>query len=124
MQYTATGQIINIPNAEEISDGKYRKQLFVIKNNDGYQGKEKELAFEIFEKSDGQRIENFGKYNKVGDTVKVTFDVDCREASGRYFTSLKSLRVDKAQGQSDNNALDEPSQPAQGDEVLDSEIPF
>jgi hypothetical protein len=124
MQYKATGQIINIPASEEISDGKYRKQLFVIKNNDGYQGKEKELAFEIFEKSDGSRIENFGKYNKVGDTVTVTFDVDCRESSGRYYTSLKAFRIDKAQGQSDNNVIEEPSQPQQTDELLEEEPPF
>ena len=39
---------------------------FVVSNNDGYEGAEKQYAFEIFEKSDGEKIENFNKYNKVG----------------------------------------------------------
>lgn len=102
MEYKASGKITSILPVESIADGRYNKQVFVIKNNDGYEGAEKTLAFEIFEKSEGSRIENFGKYNEVGKFVTVKFEVDCREHNGRYYTSLKAFRIDADEDNKDN----------------------
>ena len=113
MELKASGKIIDIKPVESVSDGQYNKLLYVIQNNDGYKGAKKTLAFEIFEKSDGQRIENFKKYNNVGDFVDVTFDVESRagkgEAEGRYFTSLKSIRADQDRDMADNTIADNPT---------------
>ena len=92
-----TGVIDTILPAEEISNGKYKKKVFVVKNNDGYEGREQLFAFELFEKSDGERIKNFMKFNKEGQTVTVKFDIRCSENNGRYFTSLSAYRIDKAE---------------------------
>ena len=104
--YKAAGQLTEIKPVESIADGKYSKLVFIIKNNDGYEGAQKTLAFEIFEKSEGTRIENFKKYNSVGDFVEVSFDVDCNEgkgkAEGRFFVSLKAFRIDQDKDNADN----------------------
>lgn len=118
-----SGQITDIKQPEEIADGKYRKLVFIVKNNDGYEGAEKVFPFEIFEKAEGDRIGNFLEYNKVGDFVDVKFDIDCREGSGKYagkyFTSLKAFRIEQDEDQK-NNALNE----NKVDNPLDEDPPF
>lgn len=93
-----TGKITEINEPEAISGGKYNKMTFVVSNNDGYEGAEKQFAFEIFEKSDGEKIENFNKYNKVGSAVDVSYEIRCNENNGRWFTSLSAWKVFKAEG--------------------------
>ena len=109
-----TGTITFIDQPQDISGGKYRKMTFVVTNNDGYEGAEKILAFEMFEKSDGDKIEKFLKYNKVGALVDVSFEIRCNENKGRYFTSLSAWKVFKAEDTGETVA----------DEVLDEEPPF
>ena len=109
-----TGTISAILPTESISEGKYNKQVFAIKNNTGYEGKEVTFAFEMFEKSDGDKIEKFLKYNKVGALVDVSFEIRCNENKGRYFTSLSAWKVFKAEDTGETVA----------DEVLDEEPPF
>jgi hypothetical protein len=114
-----TGTIVDILPVEEISDGKYRKQVFAVKNNDGYEGAEAIYAFELFEKSDGDKIEKFRKFNKVGSFVDVSYEIRCNEHKGRYFTSLSAWKVFKAEGSGEATTA-----PAQVDDSLDEEIPF
>ena len=93
-----TGNITSINAPEAISGGKYNKMTFVVSNKDGYEGADKQYAFEIFEKSDGEKIENFNKYNKVGSAVDVSYEIRCNENNGRWFTSLSAWKVFKAEG--------------------------
>ena len=67
----------------------------------------------MFEKSDGDKIEKFLKYNKVGALVDVSFEIRCNENKGRYFTSLSAWKVFKAEAEE-----------APADEALDEEPPF
>lgn len=108
MENKVTGTIAKILPVEEISNGKYRKLLFVVKNNDGYEGAEKIYALEIFEKADGEKIANFEKFNRVGQVVDVSFEIRVNENAGRYFTSLSAWKVfgNKSASASDE-ALDE-----------------
>ena len=53
----------------------WKTQTFVIKNNDGYQGQEQIYAFSIF---GDEKIDKFNQYNKVGDNVKVSFNIDTK----------------------------------------------
>ena len=114
-----TGTIVDILPVEEISDGKYRKQVFAVKNNDGYKGAEAIYAFELFEKSDGDKIEKFRKFNKEGSFVDVSYEIRCNPSKGKYFTSLKAWKVFKAEGSGEATTA-----PAQVDDSLDEEIPF
>ena len=123
MELKASGKIIEIKPVEAVKNGQYNKLVYVVQNNDGYKGAEKTLAFEIFEKSDGQRIENFQKYNSVGDFVDVTFDVESRagtgKAEGRYFTSLKSIRADQDKDMADNTLAG-----GSADDTLNEDVAF
>jgi hypothetical protein len=111
-----TGAISAILPAEEISNGQYRKQVFAITNNSGYEGKEATFAFEIFEKAGAEKskIDNFNKFNSVGDVVDVSYEIRCNENKGRYFTSLSAWKVFRAEGQ----ATEAP------DAALEEEAPF
>ena len=97
-EYKLTGTIIEINEPVPVSGGNYNKMTFVISNKDGYKGADKQYAFEIFEKSDGEKIENFNKYNKVGGSVDVSYEIRCNENKGRWFTSLSAWKVFKAEG--------------------------
>ena len=108
-----TGKITEINAPEAISGGKYNKMTFAVSNNDGYEGAEKFYAFELFEKSDGEKIANFNKYNKVGGLVDVSYEIRCNNNGGRWFTSLSAWKVFKAEGAAEVAA-----------EVADSEAPF
>jgi hypothetical protein len=75
-------------------DGKdWQKQLFVVSNNDGYEGKEAIFCFEIFGE---EKVQNFNKFNKEGDNVEVSFNISTNEWNGKYFTALQSWKVFKA----------------------------
>ena len=70
-------------------------------------------AFELFGK---EKVENFGKFNKVGDLVNVEFNVSTREWEGKYFTGLQAWRIDKAQ---DNQGADDVA-----NHDMEEELPF
>jgi len=90
------GTIKNVlPNEKGTSkDGKeWQKQLFVVANNDGYEGKEAIYCFEIFGE---EKVQNFNKFNKVGDLVDVNFNISTNEWKEKYYTSLQAWKVFKA----------------------------
>ena len=109
-----TGTIAEILPSQSISDGKYNKALFIIKNNDGYEDSEAFFALELFEKSDGDKIANFNKFNKVGDLVDVKYEVRCNEnpkKKGQWFTSLSAWRIDKSEGAAPEESSDPEEDP-------------
>ena len=110
-----TGNITAINAPESISGGKYNKMTFVVSNKDGYEGADKNYAFEIFEKAEGERITNFNKFNKVGQNVEVSFDIRCNENNGKWFTSLAAFKV---------WANKETAQETELAEVLEESAPF
>jgi len=110
--YKVTGKITAISQPESISGGKYNKMSFAVTNQDGYEGADKLWGFEIFEKSEGEKIANFQKFNKVGSLVDVSFEIRCNENAGRYFTSLSAWKVSKAEAE------------AEADPAIEEEVPF
>ena len=70
---------------------EWSKLTFVGETDEEYNNL---YAFELFGK---EKVENFGKFNKVGDLVNVEFNVSTREWEGKYFTGLQAWRIDKAQ---------------------------
>jgi len=53
-------------------------------------------CFELFGE---EKVSNFEKYNKIGDNVKVDFNVKTNEWKDKYFTSLDAWKVFKADGE-------------------------
>jgi len=74
-------------------DGKeWKKQSFLVETTEQYNNL---YCIDIF---GAEKVDNFAKFNKVGDNVKVTFNVNTNEWNGKYFTSLQSWRIDKVDG--------------------------
>lgn len=72
----------------------WKKVNFVVTNNEGYEGKEQLFCFQIFsEKS----VDNFIKFNKVGQQVEVKFSIQTNEYNGNYYTSLSAYRVESGE---------------------------
>lgn len=110
----------------QTKDGKvWQKQLFVVSNNDGYEGKEAIFCFEIFGE---EKVQNFNKFNKEGDNVQVSFNISTNEWQGKYYTSLQAWKVFKAESNSApqaNNAppmQNNPQSTSQDDD--DTDVPF
>jgi len=74
------------------SDKEWKKQSFIVVNNDGYEGREQIYCFEVF---GSEKVENLTKYQKEGQEVKVSFNVKTNEWKDKFYTSLQSFRIDK-----------------------------
>ena len=48
------------------------------------------------------------KYNSVGDTVEVSFEVESREYNGKYYSDLSAFRLDKVGGSSGEGSSETP----------------
>jgi len=95
MEYKVKGTMATICPTETgtTKAGKeWKKLIFTVTNNDGYEGREMLYAFEVF---GAEKVENFAKYNKEGSEVEVKFDIRTNEYNGKYYTSLAAFRVDK-----------------------------
>lgn len=72
--------------------GEWQKQLFILDSKAEYNNI---YCFEIF---GNEKVENFNKYNKENDFVKVDFNVKTNEYQGKYFTTLDAWKVFKENG--------------------------
>lgn len=87
---------LKITSVSEVQSGtskagkEWSKLTFVGNTNEEYNNL---YAFELF---GTEKVENFTKYNKVGDLVDVDFNVSTREWEGKYFTTLSAWKVFKA----------------------------
>ena len=92
MSYTVKGKITEIkePITGESANGTWKKTTLVIDTGSEF---DNIMAFTVFGE---EKVDNFVKYNKVGDVVDVDFNVSTREWEGRYFTSLSAWKVFKA----------------------------
>jgi len=93
------------------SGEEWISQEFVVKTGDKYNNL---YCFNIFGQ---EKVDNFAKYNKVGDAVKVSFNVSTNEWQGKYFTSLQAWSIFKETGEA--NA----EEPAVASNIVD-DLPF
>ena len=106
---------------------EWKKQTFIVaetyQKNDGSTG-ENLVAFELFGE---EKVENFGKYNKVGDNVEVKASVRSNrwEKDGKvsFFTSANAWRIDKATTSADTPPQSQPTQ-MQEPQVEVDKLPF
>ena len=93
--------------------GEWVKQSFTLETDEKYNNL---YCFEVF---GDEKVENLNKYNKVGDSVSVEFNVSTNEWKGKYFTSLQAWKVMKSES---SQTLEQPKQKA--DEFADDSLPF
>jgi len=96
----------------------WQKQNFIVTNNDSYDGKKQIFCFEIFGE---EKVQNFNKFNKVGDSVKVDFNISTNEWKDKYFTSLQAWKVFKSESTS---ALPEKENEYKIQEEVEDNLPF
>lgn len=83
-------KVLEVQKGTSKAGKDWQKLTFVGTTNEEYNNT---YALEIF---GDEKVENFQKFNKEGDTVNVEFNVSCNEWQGKYFTSLSAWRVEKA----------------------------
>jgi hypothetical protein len=67
----------------------WTKQLFLLDTGEEYNNI---ICFEIFK---DEKVQKFNQYNNIGDNVFVSFNVNCNEFNGKYYTSLQAWKVSK-----------------------------
>ena len=102
--------------------GEWVKQSFVLETDEQYNNL---YCFEVF---GAEKVENLNKYNKVGDVVKVDFNVSTNEWQGKYFTTLQAWKIFKSeqeQLEQARNVVDSVFESATNlNNIDDSDLPF
>jgi len=87
MKHTVKGTITKIGERKELSNGA--TVLDYLVNHVSENGWETPFKIEMYSKPEKiEHMDSFLKYNKVGDSVEVEFDIKGREYEGRVFNSL------------------------------------
>jgi len=89
MSLKVRGKITKINKVETgtSAKGEWKKINFVLDTGLEYNNI---FCFDIFGED---KVEQFLKYNKEGKEVDVSFNVNCREYEGKYYTSLNAWKV-------------------------------
>ena len=88
-----TGKIVEILQVEKgisKANKSWQKLTFAIDTGEQYNNI---VAFEVF---GDEKVENFIKYNKVGKTVDVEFNLSSNKWKDKYFTSASAWKITNA----------------------------
>jgi len=85
---------------------EWKKLSFLAETTEEYNNL---YCFEVFGE---EKVDNFLKFNKVGQLVDIDFNVKTNEWKDRYFTSLQAWKIFKAE---DNMSVPPPMEEQQGD---------
>lgn len=96
--------------------GTWSKQNFLVRTAEEYNNL---YCFEVF---GDEKITNLTKYQKEGDGVKITFNVNTNEWNGKYFTSLSAWRIEAIKATSAPEPMKAEPQTEVDDEEMD--LPF
>ena len=103
-------KILDLQTGTTQSGSEWKKQSFILETTEQYNNV---YCFELFGE---EKVENFLKFNKVGNEVKVDFNVNTNEWKGKYFTTLSAWKVFKADAGK--------TEPEQVEEVGNDALPF
>ena len=94
-----TGKITKILEAQtgekKDGSGSWIKQNFLVETEEKYNNL---FCFEVF---GDEKVQNFQKYNKVGQEVNVEFNVSTNEFKGNYYTSLSAWKITSVEAPKD-----------------------
>ena len=103
-------KILDLQTGTTQSGSEWKKQSFILETKEQYNNV---YCFELFGE---EKVENFLKFNKVGNEVKVDFNVGTNEWKGKYFTTLSAWKVFKADAGT--------TEPKKVEEVGNDSLPF
>lgn len=95
-QLEATGRVIAVlplRNGTSAAGTAWASQDYVIEYSEPTAQYPRRLNFNIF---GSDKIQQYSALLQLGNTVKVSFDIDAREYQGRWFTSIRAWKVEAA----------------------------
>ena len=95
---------------------EWKKLTFVVEET-----KDKYPQKMVFTMMDNTKIENFEKYNKVGNAVEVSFNLGAKEFNGKWYPEITAWSVFGAKGETTNAPA--PSKVSEA-ELIDDELGF
>lgn len=123
MDYVFKGKITHI---EEVRQGTssngtdWKSVKFVVEE----QGDSKYPQSSVFSYFGVEKVDNFLKYNKVGDVVEVSFNLSAREYKGTYYQDNRAWKVWSDNKQSANVAPEPEAGYNMGDSLYEDDLPF
>lgn len=109
-QLTGTIKLIG---EKQVFDSGFQKVEFVITTND--EKYPQDVKFEIVQ----DKVDDFIKYNKVGTSVDVDFNVRGNEYNGKYYVSLSAWKVFKSEANAPATDIGVPTE-----ELATNDLPF
>lgn len=110
-QLEAVGRVIAVTEmrsgTSQSTGNAWASQDYVIEYSEPSAQYPRRLHFNIF---GADKIQQFSSLLQVGNTVKVSFDIDAREYQGRWFDQIRAWKVEQA-GQAVPQAAAAPMQP-------------
>ena len=98
----------------------WKKLGFIITTKGEYQN---DVYFTVFGE---EKVDNFMKYNKVGQMVEVSFNINAREYNDRYYTDLNAWKVftlkEEVKEDADDVVVDEEYHTVNGE--VEEDLPF
>jgi hypothetical protein len=92
--YKVNGTITEVSEVKTHDNGA-KSLTYRIDNGNEYNNV---MQFELYKKAEyAEHIDNFVKFNKVGDQVEVEFSIRTREWEGKIYTNLSSWKVNKGE---------------------------
>ena len=92
MSYTVKGKITGISEVKEHDNGA-KSLSYQVTSEEQYNNL---YSFDMYKGADHlAHIDNFIKYNNIGDSVEVEWNVRTNEYQGRYYVSLSSWKCTK-----------------------------
>lgn len=92
MNFTVKGTIISIGDIQIFESGA-KKLTLVIDTKEQYNN---EYALDYFKSGEYIKyVDEFVKYNKIGDQVEVEFNVNSKKYNGKYYTNLSLWKITK-----------------------------
>jgi len=110
LQLTGTIKLIG---EKQVFDSGFQKVEFVITTND--EKYPQDVKFEIVQ----DKVDDFIKYNKVGASVDVSFNVRGNEYQGKYYVSLSAWKVFKSEANAPATDIGVPTE-----ELATNDLPF
>ena len=110
LQLTGTIKLIG---EKQVFDSGFQKVEFVITTND--EKYPQDVKFEIVQ----DKVDDFIKYNKVGASVDVSFNVRGNEYNGKYYVSLLAWKVFKSGANAPATDIGVPTE-----ELATNDLPF
>ena len=91
MEVTGTiKQVLNVEQGTSKAGKEWKKLNFILESKDGEYTNT--ICFDVFGE---EKVDNFLKFNNVGDNVTVSFNVSSREYNERWYTQTSAWMVKK-----------------------------